>query len=184
MKDSIDKVLAGLREVQTPGGLEGRVLRRLEAKAVRRPAWGWRVAAVGLTLVLVGTMFVGGRRGEHTPGAEARILSGREKTKAEALGYLQAEAGDSRAEGGGHIAGAKARILSGAKMSGLKPGRISEATAGARANGRRGSGEFPGSVGSGDGGGEDAGADCASGVGAGQGDVKPGVAGDAGGEGG
>jgi hypothetical protein len=57
MKDDLDRVLEGLRRVETPLGLEGRVLRAMEASPKRGFAWVW-VGAVAIVLagVLIGTL--------------------------------------------------------------------------------------------------------------------------------
>ncbi len=66
MTDDLDRVLEGLRRVEAPVGLEGRVLRAMEAPRERGFAWGW---AGAVALVLVG-VWVGGwvRRERKTAG--------------------------------------------------------------------------------------------------------------------
>ena len=54
MKDSqqaIDKVLAGLRDVSAPGGMEQRVLAAMEERAAAQVGWGWRRWSIGLAAV-------------------------------------------------------------------------------------------------------------------------------------
>ncbi len=136
MKD-LERVLAGLRDVEAPAGLEARVLRRMEERGGRR-SWGWAAGGVVLAAAVLGVGLEVGR-GRHTPGAKAPVVAGvHERPKAKALGYLQARAGRDlqaragrdlqaragrdlqaragRDEGvwrGGHTPGAKAPVLAG-----------------------------------------------------------------------
>jgi hypothetical protein len=53
---AIDKVLAGLREVTAPVGMERRILEAAEARAAARGTWGWRMplaCAMGLAAVVL-----------------------------------------------------------------------------------------------------------------------------------
>ena len=56
MKDSqqaIDKVLAGLRDVSAPGGMEQRVLAAMEERAAAQVGWQWRSWSFGLAAAMV-----------------------------------------------------------------------------------------------------------------------------------
>lgn len=52
-KQAIDKVLAGLRDVQTPSGMEQRVLAAMEERAAVRVGWRWRRWSFGLAAVML-----------------------------------------------------------------------------------------------------------------------------------
>jgi len=56
MKDSqeaIDRVLAGLRDVETPAGMERRLLAAMEERAAVRVGWQWRRWSVGFAAAAV-----------------------------------------------------------------------------------------------------------------------------------
>ena len=56
MKDSqeaIDRVLAGLRDVETPAGMERRLLAAMEERAAVRTGWQWRRWSVGFAAAAV-----------------------------------------------------------------------------------------------------------------------------------
>jgi hypothetical protein len=60
--EAIERVLAGLREVETPMGLEGRVLVAMDERAAARSAWrpkmGWVVACGVAGVLVVGVLMV------------------------------------------------------------------------------------------------------------------------------
>ena len=51
--ETMDRVLAGLRDVSAPVGMEKRVLAAMERRAAERTGWQWRSWSVGLAAALV-----------------------------------------------------------------------------------------------------------------------------------
>ena len=65
LEEAIENVLAGLRDVDAPAGMEGRILGALEERASARPGSGWRVwpmmpgVPVGVRYVVCGFALAG-----------------------------------------------------------------------------------------------------------------------------
>lgn len=72
--ESIDRVLAGLRDVEAPEGMERRVLAAMEERATARSGYSWRMWSFGLAaaVVLVAAVVVSVvPRRAHRPGFAA-----------------------------------------------------------------------------------------------------------------
>jgi hypothetical protein len=69
--ESIDRVMAGLREVEAPEGIERRVLAAIEERAAARAGYSWRMWPVGFAaaVVVVAAVVVSVMPGRvHRPG--------------------------------------------------------------------------------------------------------------------